>query len=50
MPTLTPIRSLYVQDVSRSMAEKIGFSDPDDDSLSFSLNECLDGVTSEFSG
>lgn len=27
------------------MAEKIGFSDPEDDSLCFSLNECLDGVT-----
>lgn len=36
-----------VQDVCRQMAEKIGFSDPEDDSLCFSLNECLDGVTSE---
>lgn len=34
-----------VQEVCRSMAEKIGFSDPEDDSLCFSLNECLDGVT-----
>jgi hypothetical protein len=29
------------------MAEKIGYSDPEDDSLCFSLNECLDGVTSK---
>jgi hypothetical protein len=36
-----------MQDVCRSMADKIGFSDPEDDSLCFSLNECLDGVTSE---
>ena len=35
-----------VQDVCRSMADKIGFDDPEDDSLCFSLNECLDGVTS----
>jgi hypothetical protein len=35
-----------VNDVCRSMAEKIGFSDPEDDSLCFSLNECTDGVTS----
>lgn len=34
-----------VQEVCRSMAEKIGFADPEDDSLCFSLNECLDGVT-----
>jgi FERM central domain/WW domain len=27
------------------MAEKIGFEDPEDDSLCFSLNECVDGVT-----
>jgi len=38
---------LLVQDVCRQMADKIGFSDPEDDSLCFSLNECLDGVTSE---
>jgi hypothetical protein len=36
-----------VQDVCRMMAEKIGFADPEDDSLAFSLNECLDGFTSE---
>ena len=29
------------------MAEKIGFSDPEDDSLCFSLNECTDGATIE---
>jgi hypothetical protein len=34
-------------DVCRSMAEKIGFSDPEDDALCFSLNECTDGATSE---
>jgi len=28
------------------MADKIGFEDPEDDSLCFSLNECMDGVTS----
>jgi hypothetical protein len=27
------------------MAEKIGFSDPEDDSLAFGLCECVDGVT-----
>ena len=30
------------------MAEKIGFEDAEEDCLCFSLNECLDGVTSEF--
>ncbi len=44
--TTDPTR-VYLQDVCRSMAEKIGFSDPEDDSLCFSLNECTDGVTSE---
>lgn len=34
-----------VSDVCRAMAEKIGFSDPEDDSLCFSLSECLDGAT-----
>ncbi len=34
------------QDVCRMMAEKIGFSDPEDDALCFCLCECLDGVSS----
>ena len=39
---------MYVlQDVCKSMAEKIGFDDPEEDCLCFSLNECIDGVTSE---
>ena len=33
------------QDVSRMMAEKLGFSDPEDDSLCFGICECLDGST-----
>jgi hypothetical protein len=36
------------QEVCRVMAEKIGFSDPEEDSLCFGLSECTDGVTSEF--
>ena len=35
-----------VLDTCKSLAEKLGFSDPEDDALCFSLNECLDGVTS----
>ena len=34
-----------VHDVCREMAGKIGFADPEDDALCFSLNECADGVT-----
>jgi hypothetical protein len=36
-----------VEDVVASMAEKLGFANPDDDSLCFSLHECRDGVTIE---
>ena len=32
-------------DVCRMMAERLGFSDPEDDSLCFGLCECMDGVT-----
>lgn len=35
------------QDVVRMMAEKMGFGNPDEDSLLFSLHQCQDGVTSE---
>jgi hypothetical protein len=35
-----------LQDVVRTMAEKIGFRNPADDCLCFSLHECRDGVTS----
>jgi hypothetical protein len=31
------------------MSEMVGMSDPEDDSLCFSLNECLDGAISAFS-
>jgi len=35
------------QDVTLMMARKVGMADPEDDCLLFSLNEALDGVTSE---
>jgi hypothetical protein len=46
-PHLPPAPSpCALQDVCKAMAEKIGFEDPEEDCLCFSLNECLDGVTS----
>ena len=45
--TSTPTtRRPRAQDVCRSMADKIGFDDAEEDCMCFSLNECLDGVTS----
>jgi hypothetical protein len=35
------------QDVCLMMAKKIGFTNPEDDCLLFSLNEARDGSTSE---
>lgn len=40
------VLNVCVQDVVRTMAEKIGFRNPADDCLCFSLHECRDGVTS----
>lgn len=34
------------QDASEMMARKIGFADPEEDCLCFSMHECRDGVTS----